>query len=619
MLSTKERKFMTSETASASEGSTVVPLPIPAGKAMDPAVALSLNVHAGPGVYALLLGSGVSLASGVKTGWGIVQDLVAKVAAAHAPHDPDVAQSAAEDPEGWWQEKFGESLSYSGLLAAVAPTSAARQTQLSGYFEPETSDGEGGAKLPTAAHRAIAKLVKRGNIRVILTTNFDRLMEHALQEVGISPQVVHRSDQAKAIKPLAHSPVTIIKLHGDYADLDQRNTVDELGTYPEDQQHLLDRVLDEYGLIVCGWSADWDKALVRAVEGTRSRRYPMFWSQYGPLGNAAQGLTAQHSAAIIQGMTADELFTDLLRRLEALDHMSTPPISRDMAVVRLKRSLADPVRRIEVFDLVDHAVTQIVSNSTFERRPLGGVDYRDRLGEYRSDSDILLHLLATGAFHDDGTHDGVWLRARDRLARIRNSFSGSFNDALESLRHYPALLTTWAMGVSFVLARREENIARLLTQPTWIPVFGDREPEKPAVYLNPGRVLNHDLLNEIFKADKGTAYKYPQSRLLRQDAREALRPVEPDDAAYEFACNRFEFLASMMALDLGTGFRAYPWAGEFLLESSWGYTNGLATAIEQELTPAWPLLQGGAFEGDLQRAKDAYKALVEWKTKNPRW
>jgi len=51
-------------------------------------------------------------------------------------------------------------------------------------------------------------------------------------------------------------------LHGDYADLDQRNTIDELEKYDKPLQNLLDRILDEYGLIVCGWSADWDKALV---------------------------------------------------------------------------------------------------------------------------------------------------------------------------------------------------------------------------------------------------------------------------------------------------------------------------------------------------------------------
>jgi hypothetical protein len=141
--------------------------------------------------------------------------------------------------------------------------------------------------------------------------------EAALQEAGISPQVVHRPEQFDSMQPLAHSQVTVIKLHGDYADLEQRNTVDELETYPEAQQKVLERVLDEYGLIVCGWSADWDTALVRAVEGTRSRRYPMFWSQYGSLGSAAGRLTARHSAAVIEGKDADELFTDLVRRVEA--------------------------------------------------------------------------------------------------------------------------------------------------------------------------------------------------------------------------------------------------------------------------------------------------------------
>lgn len=125
------------------------------------------------------------MASGIKTGWGIVQDLVSKVAVLHDPDTPDVGAEAAADPEGWWQDQFGEELGYSRLLAGAAPTSAARQGLLAGYFEPENAEDTG--KEPTAAHRAIARLVKRGNIRVILTTNFDRLMERALEEIGISP------------------------------------------------------------------------------------------------------------------------------------------------------------------------------------------------------------------------------------------------------------------------------------------------------------------------------------------------------------------------------------------------------------------------------------------------
>jgi hypothetical protein len=56
-----------------------------------------------------------------------------------------------------------------------APTQAARRDLIAGFFEPTDEDAEQGLKVPGLAHRAIALLVKRGLVRVIVTTNFDRL------------------------------------------------------------------------------------------------------------------------------------------------------------------------------------------------------------------------------------------------------------------------------------------------------------------------------------------------------------------------------------------------------------------------------------------------------------
>ncbi|MGX1887460.1 SIR2 family protein [Streptomyces sp. NPDC055287] len=595
------------------------PVPIPAGGLIEPPMALALNMHSSPGVYALLLGAGISIASGVKTGWGVVEDIVGKVAAVRDPDNPDARAEAMAKPEKWWEANSDESLGYSGLLAAVAPKPASRQALLAGYFEPNDSDTDDD-KGPTAAHRAIAKLVKRGSIRVILTTNFDRLMERALQEVGISPQVVHRPDQIDGIKPLAHSQVTVIKLHGDYADLEQRNTVDELETYPEAQQRLLERVLDEYGLIVCGWSADWDKALVRAIESTRSRRYPMFWSQYGRLGEGAQRLTAQHGAVVVEGMSADELFTDLVRRVEALDHLAAAPITRDLAVVQLKRALPDPVRRIELFDLVDQAVTQLIDRSTPEHRPVSAApaSWADTFGSsvrgYRADSDTLLHLLANGVFHDDGTHDQVWHRALSHLVRMRDTTPGRYNEYLEKLRHLPALLATWTIGVAAILSHREKLLPGILIRPEWArPGYGHPRMG-PAWYLNPNYIIASDGINDMYRSDGGSAWLYPQSRWLKEELREPFRLVEPNDDAYGEACSRFEFLASMIAMDAESEFRTYPWAGEFFLDDTWGDDgNGLAAVIEAELTDTWPLLAAGAFGGELLRAQKALTALAEWR------
>ena len=47
---------------------------------LDPALSLALTMHASKGVYALLLGSGVSKTASIPTGWDVVLDLIRKVA-----------------------------------------------------------------------------------------------------------------------------------------------------------------------------------------------------------------------------------------------------------------------------------------------------------------------------------------------------------------------------------------------------------------------------------------------------------------------------------------------------------------------------------------------------------
>ena len=47
---------------------------------IEPILSLALAVQSNKGVYALLLGSGVSRAAGVPTGWEIAEDLIRKLA-----------------------------------------------------------------------------------------------------------------------------------------------------------------------------------------------------------------------------------------------------------------------------------------------------------------------------------------------------------------------------------------------------------------------------------------------------------------------------------------------------------------------------------------------------------
>lgn len=90
--------------------------------ALDPLVMLATGMHGQPGVYALLLGSGVSTGAGIPTGWGVVTELVRRAAAASAPEDATAAVRAAADPEGWWKEHGdGQPLGYSNRLLVSRP------------------------------------------------------------------------------------------------------------------------------------------------------------------------------------------------------------------------------------------------------------------------------------------------------------------------------------------------------------------------------------------------------------------------------------------------------------------------------------------------------------------
>lgn len=57
---------------------------------MNPETALASILTSSPGTYALLIGSGVSRASGISTGWEIVQDLIGRIAATEgaSPENP---------------------------------------------------------------------------------------------------------------------------------------------------------------------------------------------------------------------------------------------------------------------------------------------------------------------------------------------------------------------------------------------------------------------------------------------------------------------------------------------------------------------------------------------------
>ena len=493
------------------------------------------------------------------------------------------------------------------LLENLASTVAARRDLLHGYFEPTADERANGIKQPTAAHRAIADLVSTGRIRLILTTNFDRLFEIALAEAGVHPQVIARPEAITGMAPLQHARATVIKLHGDYLDVDaMRNTPAELATYDPAMQALLSRILDEYGLIILGWSGEWDTALVHAIESSPSRRYPTYWAAYhGHLAASARRLLSNRAGHLISIESADAFCTSLRDKVHVLGQMADPPPTRAAAVTLLKRNLA-PDRRIDLFDQFSTATNDTIARLTDQRYPFSlplpvneaqvVMELDRQLADYDADTDVLAALAATATFHGTPETDPLIVRAVRRLAERPRISSGFSVDVLDGIRRYPALRLVTCAGVAAVAAGRESLLVPLLIQTT-TSTMENSVGDFPLVQaLHPWRVFQSlTALAQVPRLATGGRLRSPHSRYLRLSCREALADVTDDDE-YVRAFDRYEYLRSLLEIH----YSPVAALGEF--------TGAIPEA--DEIDDTWPLVAAGGFDGDPSKAVRARTTLA---------
>jgi hypothetical protein len=418
---------------------------------IDALTQLAFSVSENKGVFAVLVGSGLSRAAYIPTGWEITLDLIRRVATAQGCDDePDWAK--------WFTDKTGETPDYSKLLEALATTPAERRAILHAYIEPSEADRGFGRKTPTPAHYAIADMVVSGHIRVIITTNFDRLMETALRERGIEPTVVSSVDALRGAEPLTHSKCYILKVHGDYKDARILNTDSELSKYPEEFNALLDRIFDEHGLIICGWSGEWDEALRRAMIRAPNRRYPIYWATRSELQGKAVELAQHRGGKIIRIADANTFFRDLRDRVETLEKMRrVNPRSVELAVASAKRFLARPEYRIELDQLISDEADLLSRLFDDERlRAQGGwsdEEFRERVKRYEAATETLARIAGVLGRWGDGSELAL-ISDLVRSHYTRANSEGNGLIAWLSLRSYPALLIATAYGLGMARAQR---------------------------------------------------------------------------------------------------------------------------------------------------------------------
>ena len=286
---------------------------------IDPILPLSISIAEGKGTYAFFLGSGISSMAGVPTGTKLLELTKEKL---YMMDKTLKTIDNAENFQKWLELKDINDIDYSKLLE-MFPSEEDRRIFLEQFF----SDVK-----PTESHVTVAKMVEKGLIKVIITTNFDRLMESALDDRKIDYDVVDCSHDLKTLKPREHAKCRILKLHGDYKRLNIKNTEKELEKLEPGIKEEFQTILNNYGIVVAGYRGS-DKGVMSCFR-ERESKYTLYWLKHNNLVEDVEGLVKKQNGRIIRINSSDKFFLELSNKIDyysTYENVETPQYLTYMA------------------------------------------------------------------------------------------------------------------------------------------------------------------------------------------------------------------------------------------------------------------------------------------------
>jgi hypothetical protein len=523
----------------------------------DAELEMAFAVHRNPGAYVIFVGAGVSRSAGIPTAWDVLRSLVREAAT--------IAGENPADEIAWYEKRYGTEPQYDTLLDKLTNTPSERQALLKQFFEANEEQRELGEKKPSAGHRAIARLVASGHVRIVVTLNFDHLIEDALREEGISPTVVSSAQELEAIDPLHSQKALVVHLHGDYLNPQSMlNTPSELEAYGAATSGFVRQIASEYGLILSGWSAQWDTALRQILLTTSNRFYSAWWIDIAPLSVIGEQLRERRHASFINASTDDAL-GGLADAVDSLNDLRPRhPITRRMAVSSAKRALRGSTRAIPLHDEFKFEVERLRENDLIRVPNFNAqdphVETPRRLGAFLETTDVLTALTATCSYWGTEETDRWWIDAIGDFAA--HDGTNGLTDLLD-LQRFPATALLYAGGIAAVAAGR--LIADLTV------VDRDRGAVSAADHLAPMRVIPGDF---------GSGYIFDSFYKL------FVTDLGIGEASYESAWEMFLYLREVQET-----YERYTAAGTLIqlvpfVEAAWDSLPGGPTYMSRGSNPA---------------------------------
>jgi Tfp pilus assembly protein PilF len=204
--------------------------------------------------FALFLGAGCSVTSGIPAAGELVTTKwLPRLRDVRAPDEPDAEQWAARALKAGGYDPNEPATSYGLVMEELFESEGDKQQEV---------DALCSGKAPSFAYGVLAQLVAGygGRFNVVLTTNFDDLVEDALfYYVNMRPTVILHESLALFIRSTPTRPL-VVKLHGDHR-LAPRNTNLETAAIQKDIRESVANLLRDRGMIFVGYGGH-DRGIV---------------------------------------------------------------------------------------------------------------------------------------------------------------------------------------------------------------------------------------------------------------------------------------------------------------------------------------------------------------------
>lgn len=532
----------------------------------DSGIPVAYAMQASPKRYALFLGAGISFSAGLPSGKNLAADMVRAIAKSRGETiegsgDADICFRWFED---FFEDEFEGPVTFDKLMKKLGAEEENRRDILQPFLLPKDETGAPIPLKPTTAHQMIAKLVKDNIVSIIITTNFDPLLEDAIKDIGIRPVVI-RSDSKQPLMSVFPDICRIVKVNGDFENLNLKITPEDLKSYDPEIEDYLKRICAEYGLIVCGWSGDYDTGLQEILKKLTLRRYPTFWC-LRPDSKIPDDLYKHLRPVPIDIDSADQFFTVLntvVGRLQTVDQVQ--PLTVSVAVRKVMDVLQQPRPDIVLSQLI-HTQTDIILEELSREgyAPSGTINapeiFIDRINGLTKKTAPVAAMLATLAYYDDKYADLIY-DSVERLINIKfaEPFAGeiagissekSFRDHLYFLRMLPALIVIYATGIAATKSEHFNTLEAVFTPKMSKPSYAEERNTPYFDSVNISQIFGvGDLWLTINRAnfnESGNQFTYTY-----QTCHCLVRHLIPSEFRYSEAFDIFEYLFGIAYMSTG--------------------------------------------------------------------